>query len=64
MSNYFEEAERRGAVLLDASNYRPDFYPLMTFLTSTLRDIADGKFELGYDDPSGSYPLKDLIAEH
>lgn len=64
MSNYFEIAEQQGGVLLDASNFPLDVYPIMTHVRNTFMDIAQGKFELGYDNPGGSYTLRELIADH
>ncbi|MBW2996179.1 aminotransferase class I/II-fold pyridoxal phosphate-dependent enzyme [Candidatus Woesearchaeota archaeon] len=64
MSTYFEIAERKGAVLLDASNFRMESYPIMTCIKDAFDRLKSGKVELGYDDPAGSYSLRELVALH
>ena len=64
MSNYFEIAERKGAVLLDSSNFRMHSYPIMSCIKESIDRIKSGSVELGYDDPAGSYTLRELIAMH
>ncbi len=64
MSNYFEIAERKGAVLLDSSNFRMHSYPIMSCIKESIDRIKSGSVELGYDDPAGSYTLRVLIAMH
>jgi len=64
ISDYFEIAGRKGAVLLDTSNFRMRSYPILSCIRDSLNKIKSGSVELGYDDPSGSCTLRELIAIH
>jgi aspartate/methionine/tyrosine aminotransferase len=64
MSNYFGEAEQKKAILLDASNYCREYYPILSSMSNSLDQIKSLKFDLGYDDPAGSIGLKKIIAEY
>jgi len=64
MSNYFEVAERRGAVLLDASNYDEKDFPPAEHVREILERAGRGGIAFGYDDPAGSYGLRERISAH
>ena len=64
MSDYFELAEAKDAVLLDASNFDVSIYPIMGYVKKVLSKVMTNQIELGYDDPHGTHELRELIAKY
>ncbi len=62
MSNYFEIADKRKAIMLDASNCDRTIFPMMSFIKDGLETIINETTEIGYDEPCGNYTLRNLIA--